>query len=217
MLSILLHVSSNVCFCLVYCMVVYSCFVYFCLVVLVLCSDTSNMAMGVLKFYLLPKQEKARIKVDPSITSKQLEEPLRDFMKTQGHRNVWAMLEPLATLQYNSGTPCSILRDFAPLAKLYVKACKQGMLPSVKHKLALKELNTENCVGTGVLKINFTELEDDIFFDQIDDRVRVLLKHFRVSICNSSGIARQRRLYAVLGPESYSLVASVFSEFSDVF
>ena len=106
---------------------------------------------------------------------------------------MWQMLEPLASLQCNSGTPPSILRDFAPLALLHVRVCKKGLVPSLKHRAAFKKLNSEIVDGQGLLKINFTDLADEIFIDQIDDRIRVLLKHFRICVCNSIGIAKQRR------------------------
>ena len=89
-------------------------------------------------------------------------------------------------------------------------------MPSVKHRAALKALNQEVVEGQGLLKINFTDLADDIFFDQVDDRIRVLLRHFRISICNSHGVAKQRRLYSVLDAASYANICAVFAEFADV-
>ena len=174
------------------------------------------MMAGLMKVYSLPKKNHAREKVDSSITVHDLQKPLREYMMQRGHRNVWEMLEPLALLQYNAGTPHSILRDFAPLALLYVKVCRKGLVPSSKHRQALQKLNSENVMGQGVLKINFTDLSNDVFIDQVDDRIRVLLKHFRICVSHSIGIGKQRRLNTLLEPKAYELVASVLSEFSDV-
>ena len=171
---------------------------------------------GMMRLYTLPKKDKAREKNDNTITVHALEGPLREYMRRMGHRNVWQMLEPLASLQYNSGTPHSILRDFAPLASLYVQVCRKGILPSLKHRQALQKLNAENVIGQGKLRINFTDLSDEVFVDQIDDRIRVLLKHFRICVSNSIGVQKQRRLYANLEPQAYDLVSQVFAEFSDV-
>ena len=172
---------------------------------------------GFMRFYSLPKKEKAREKNDSSITVHALQGPLRQYMAMVGHRNVWQMLDRLSSLQYNAGTPHhSILRDFAPLALLYVKVCRKGMVPSLKHRQALTMLNAESVIGQGTLKINFTDLSDDVFIDQIDDRIRVLLKHFRICVSNSCGIQKQRRLHATMEPEAYQLVEAVLAEFDEV-
>ena len=172
---------------------------------------------GFMRFYSLPKKEKAREKNDSSITVHALQGPLRQYMAMVGHRNVWQMLDRLSSLQYNAGTPHhSILRDFAPLALLYVKVCRKGMVPSLKHRQALTMLNAESVIGQGTLKINFTDLSDEVFIDQIDDRIRVLLKHFRICVSNSCGIQKQRRLHATMEPEAYQLVEAVLAEFDEV-
>lgn len=123
---------------------------------------------------------KVRTKADKNITVEDLKRPLLDFMKEMGSRDVYHLInQHMKSVSYTSAVKPSALVALAPLLKSYVGCCKNGVIPGGKHTVALQHLNAQAEPGMGVLKINFTDLEDVKFYDLVDTKIKTLMKQLR--------------------------------------
>ena len=125
------------------------------------------------------KVRKVRAKADPTISVDDLKMPLAKFMKLKGTRDVFELLKPLEKSQYTSGVDAQALVELDSLLFDYASVCKTGVLPSVKHISALKSLNSHYEPGIGVLKMNFSDQQDDVVFDWVDLKIKTCLKWLR--------------------------------------
>ena len=115
-----------------------------------------------------------RLTPDPCIGVGDLMKAPKKWMKAQDNHDLNKLLTAPdgKAMDWKRAPDPRWLAQVADLFEEYCEVAPNGVLPSKKNKAALSK------IGDSV-KINFTKKSEEDFCDMIDDRVRMLFKHFR--------------------------------------
>ena len=117
-----------------------------------------------------------RLKVDPAIGVMDLERVFREFLRRQEDKNLFSHLVYPGGGTYGWKTSPNVqwISGAAELLVGFLKIAPNGVLPSSKVRMCLQRL-----LADPVLKLNRTEYCSEDLVDQIDNRLRIMLKQCR--------------------------------------
>ena len=117
-----------------------------------------------------------RLKVDPAIGVMDLERVIRQFLRSQEDKNLFSCLLYPGGGNFGWKTSPNVMwiSGAAELLVGFLNIAPNGLLPSSKIKMCLQRL-----LSDPVLRLNRTEYHSEDFVDQIDNRLRILLKQCR--------------------------------------